>query len=370
MGTPNRAAGLSSPSPGIPGEGWGGGCAERSSFARTPSLTLPRSTGGGNSAPAIFIAFAIVALLIPIATAFAQLSERPGNSLDDPIRLPHDLSGLSIKTPRVRVVHTADPSKAGGSMYLQQVDPWLGYQWGRDLTQREFRERDGVYGDAGKLDGPLLPDGTSKMMDRAHASSCGICHNTPYRDAGGGAVIAKNGGEGRKTPHMFGAGLIEMLGWQIRLQAMGIADDNRDGWISLAEAKGKRCIIRNYPNGPDREPIVIDYGSFDDNGAGKPDLNPVFNPIYVDKDGKRIPFADSLKFPGVAGYALEFQCFGFAHLYMPFRPPVSTTLRSFTATAWDIHSGLQAFDPTTLDNPDDQGFTGLSNARSEEHTSE
>ena len=71
----------------------------------------------------------------------AQLGERPGNSHDDPIDMPHDLTGLSIKNPRIRIVHTTDPNKAGGSMYLQQVDPWLGYKWGWSLTQREFRER-------------------------------------------------------------------------------------------------------------------------------------------------------------------------------------------------------------------------------------
>ena len=38
-----------SPSPGTPGEGWGGGCVERSdSSAKAPTLTLPRSTGGGD----------------------------------------------------------------------------------------------------------------------------------------------------------------------------------------------------------------------------------------------------------------------------------------------------------------------------------
>src|SRR5690242_3077946 len=103
----------------------------------------------------------------------AQLGERPGNSQDNPIDAPRDLSGLSIKVPRVRVIHTTDPTKAGGSMYLQQADPFLGYKWGWSLTQREFRERDGVFGDAGKLDGLLLPDGASKMMSRGHVNSCG-----------------------------------------------------------------------------------------------------------------------------------------------------------------------------------------------------
>ena len=34
----------------------------------------------------------------------AQQSERPGNSLDHPIDVPRDFSGLSLKNPRVRVV--------------------------------------------------------------------------------------------------------------------------------------------------------------------------------------------------------------------------------------------------------------------------
>jgi hypothetical protein len=293
----------------------------------------------------------------------AQLSERPGNSLDNPIDTPRDLSGLSIKNPRVRVVHTTDPFKEGGSMYLQQVDPWLGFQWGRSLFQRNFRDRDGVYGDAGKIDGLLLADGASKMMDRAHVNSCGACHNIPYRDAGAGMTIAKNGGTGRNTPHMFGAGLVEMIGLQLRLKALAIADTNRDGWISFEEAKGKRCIIRNIPTGIPGESVDIDFGSFEDlDGDGYPDLNPVFFPIFVDKDGKRIPFARNLKFPGVAGYTFEVQVFGHGHLYLPFRPPNPTTLRAFTATPWDIHSGLQACDPTTFTSPHENGLALVSNA--------
>src|SRR5207249_3583768 len=46
-GFPITGASLS-PSPGTPGEGWGGGCEEQAQLARTPSLTLPRTTGGGN----------------------------------------------------------------------------------------------------------------------------------------------------------------------------------------------------------------------------------------------------------------------------------------------------------------------------------
>ncbi len=295
--------------------------------------------------------------------AWGQLSERPGISTDNPIDAPRDLSGFSIKNPRVRVVHTTDPWQAGGSMYLQQVDPWLGLQIGRSLTQRNFRERDGVYGDNGKIDGILLPDGATKMMDRSHTNSCGACHNVPYRDAGAGMTIAKNGGQGRNTPHMFGGGLLEMIGLQMRLMALTLADDNRDGWISLDEAKGKRCILSNVPLGFDSQRFELDFGSFDDeDGDGYPDLNSVFYPIFVDKDGQRIATARNLRFPGVAGYTIEVQVFGFGHLYMPFRPPVSTTLRSFSLTPFDIHSGMQAHDPTIYTSTDGGALAKVSNA--------
>jgi hypothetical protein len=303
------------------------------------------------------------AYLSHLLSVQAQQTERPGNSRDNPLEFPRDLSGLSIKIPRIRVVHTTNPDKPGGSMYLQQVDPWLGYQWGRTLTQRNFRERDGVYGKAGQLDGILLPDGVSRMMDRGHVSSCGACHNVPYRDAGAGMTIAKNGGTGRNTPHMFGAGLVEMLGLQMRLQALAIADTNRDGWISLEEAKGKRCILTNLPLSVAGERISIDFGSFEDlDGDGYPDLNPVFFPVFVDAQGKYLPSATSLKSPGVAGYSLEVQVFGFGHLYAPRRPPNSTTLRAFTATPFDIHAGLQACDPTTFTSPKANGLGLISNA--------
>ncbi len=294
---------------------------------------------------------------------WAQLAERPGNSLSNPIDSPKDLSGLSIKNPRVRVIHTKDPNKKGGSMYLQEVDPWLGFQWGRSLTQRNFRERDGVYGDHGKIDGPLLADGATKMMDRSHTNSCGTCHNNPYRDAGAGITMAKNGGTGRNTPHMFGGGLMEMIGLQTRLQALAIADTNRDGWISFQEAKGKRCIIENIPMGIHGERVEIDYGRFDDaNGDGFPDLNPAFYPIFVDENGERIAFARNLNFPNVAGYTFEFQVFGWGNLYLPFRPPMPSTLRAFLSNPFDIHSGLQACDPTATTSPKKDACALVSNA--------
>jgi len=293
--------------------------------------------------------------------AHAQQTERPGNSLDNPIDVPRDLAGLSIKAPRIRIVHTSDPWLEGGSMYLQEVDPWLGWRWGKDLTQRNFRERDGVYGDHGKIEGILLPDGATKMMDRSHTNSCGSCHNNPYRDAGAGMTISKNGATGRNTPHLFGGGLVEMIGLQIRLLAYDIADANRDGWISKEEAKGKRLIVYNLPEGdPDR--VAIDLGSFEENEYGMPGLNPLIYPVYVDKNGQRVAYARNMKHPEVAGYQIDVQAFGWGNLYMPFRPPVSTTLRAFTSAPFEIHSGLQPHDPTAYTSPKRDAHALVSNA--------
>jgi hypothetical protein len=307
----------------------------------------------------------------------AQQTERPGCSVDHPIDAPRDLAGLSIKIPRIRVVHTTDPSLEGGSMYLQQVDPWLGYQWGRSLTQRSFRDRDGVYGDAGKLDGILLPDGITRMMDRSHVNSCGACHNVPYRDAGAGMTIPKNGATGRNTTHMFGGGLMEMIGLQMRQQALAIADANHDGWISKDEAKGKRCLIYNLPETEvakasevASQRVLLDFGSFDDeDGDGYPNLNQVFWPIFVDKNGQRVALASSLNSPGVAGYHFEVQVYGFGTPYMPFRPAISTTLRAFSLTPFDIHSGMQGHDPTTYTSPKRDGLALVSNAGAQQFIS-
>jgi hypothetical protein len=310
---------------------------------------------------------ALAALALPFLSAAVARSvnapppgeygtERPGGAGDDPVDAPRDLSGRSVKTPRVRLPHTTDPALAGGSAYFMGRDPWCGYQRGRELFLREFSAADGVFGEAGKLKGPALDDGVTRQAAGDHVSSCATCHNVPWRDAGGGATIAKNGGMGRSTPHLFGAGLLEMLGWQIRLELMAQGDRNRDGWISLAEARGTRAIIANLSTeAPGRR--ALDFGRFDDaNKDGRPDLNEAAFPIYVDAAGQRIPWARSLRVPGVGGYTLVVQPFGFGHRA---RSPITSTLRAFSAQAFDTHAGLQAHDPT-LDEETGAGLARVS----------
>lgn len=301
-------------------------------------------------------------LMFPVM-ATAQSSYRPGTSNDDPIQSPRDLSGYSVRSPRIRIVHTTDPAQAGGSKYLQEVDPFLGYLWGRDLTQREWRVQDGAFGETGKLDGLLLPDGSTHVMSRDHVNSCGVCHNTPYRDAGSGMVVPMHGGTGRDTPHLFGAGLLEMIASELRLAALRTADTDRNGWIDLLEAKDKKFIHRTAPKGIKSMAGELDFGRFDDHDLdGEPDLNGIFYIVYVDGDGKRIPWAEKLTDAGVKGYRLEVQVFGQGRMRVSNRPPLAGTLRGFTAGAFDMHHGLQAYDPTTLADDDRDGISATSNA--------
>jgi hypothetical protein len=248
-------------------------------------------------------------------------------------------------------------------MYLQQMDPWLGYLWGRELVQREWRPQDGVFGETGKPDGLLLPDGVTHAMSRDHVNSCAACHNTPYRDGGSGMTIPKNGGTGRDSPHFFGAGLLEMLGARLRLAAMAIADDDRNGWIDLMEAKDKRFLYDTLPDAIEGEGSTLDFGRFDDHDLdGQPDLNPILYVVYVDGQGRRIPWAEKLTDPGVKGYRLLVQVFGQGQRRVSNRPPLPGAVRAFAAGAFDIHLGLQAYDPTVLADDDGDGLAGISNA--------
>src|SRR5947209_16772658 len=103
-----------------------------------------------------WIAALSVAILLAATVALAAAPgleypfERPGTSRDDPALANRDLSGRSVKCPRVRMVHSTDPSRAGASAYFLCVDPWVGYARGRELFLREFAAADGVFGESGQ----------------------------------------------------------------------------------------------------------------------------------------------------------------------------------------------------------------------------
>src|SRR5438874_13271160 len=87
------AARASTPSSGTPGEGGGGGSREAVAFvncmpaARTPTLALPRSTGGGKRAAKAILslaALAALALALPLRAAEGGLAAPPSTRAAGP----------------------------------------------------------------------------------------------------------------------------------------------------------------------------------------------------------------------------------------------------------------------------------------------
>lgn len=268
--------------------------------------------------------------------------ERPGGVTSDPLESPRDVTGRSVKLPRVRALHDPGGTVPGSAGWMLKNDPWLAYAWGRELALREFSAGEGAFGESGRLGGTTLQDQSTPMMSRGHVNSCAACHNVPWQDMGAGITIAKNSSAGRNTPHLYGAGVVEMVGFLIREQLLAQADRNGDGWISFAEARtaGPATVRPTQGN-------ALDFGRFDDaDGDHRPDLNPVVYVWYVDAEGERISWARRLDDADVAGYSFSVQVFGHGQNDRIGHGGLGDTLRSVAARALDMHSGLQAYDPT------------------------
>ncbi len=307
-------------------------------------MSRPRLTG--SLALALLAAAAVTALVAVLGPAAAQVAE----SANDP-------TGVSIPYPLVHLVHSRDRTLAGTTAQLANDDPFLLYQLGRDLVNRQFRPSHGVYGRSGEHSVPLYVDrqepvthGGSSRFTRDHTASCGFCHSIPYREPGAGQSIGSTGGEGRNTPHFFGAGLIEMLGEQIRSQILSTYDRNRDGVLARAEVASPSPVrVRPEPGTPE-----IDYGDLSPGTDGVPRLNPLFRVWYVDARGELVADAVSLTDPRVAGFSFAAQPFGWGRgtrLLAGRRVAEggeASTLRGFYTGAADVHMGLQTYDPTQL----------------------
>lgn len=265
-----------------------------------------------------------------------------------------DPTGVSIPYPLVHLIHSTDLAKQGTSGQLRASDPFLSFQLGRDLMHRQFELRHGAYGRAGSLTVPLyvgpsgLVHGASARFARDHTASCGMCHSSVYREPASGQNIASTGGLGRNTTHFYGAGLIEMLGEQIRATVLHQYDENKNGGIDRAEVAGPRPV-RIRPT-PEAEPI--DYGDLSPGPDGVPRLNPLFRVWYLDAGGRVLPDALGLDDPRAVAFDFAVQPFGWGRgtrrvgTRNVSEGGEATTVREFYTVAADFHMGLQSDDPT------------------------
>jgi hypothetical protein len=311
----------------------------------------------------------------PVAAQFAERSALAGSGAAGV-----DVSGRSVKNPRVRAIHTTDPSLLGGTAHLFAKDPFLAYQLGRNLNFREFRERDGTFAAASDqlvsgisgLGGPMADDTTAKITAN-NQTSCAGCHNQPYGNAGGGANFAKDSGRGRSSPHYFGGGILEMLALQVREQLLVALDTDGDGWVSSAEAASGPDPVTVVPR-PGAAPISFGSPKLDPI-TGRPGLNNHLKVFYVDDGGTWISGALGVDGVTTHGYNFELMVYGWGqgiervleNEASGFERLVgggatNPTLRAFY---WDpafAHSGLQSHDPTTFDDPENDGVSVPSQA--------
>lgn len=316
-------------------------------------LSSPLSPGCAG--PALFSKF-LVAMTLAIHCVFgteaasAQYNERP--DLVGSGSKAVDSSGRSIKNKRIRAIHHTDPTALGGTAALIQRDPFLAYQLGRNLNFREFRTRDGVFSAIGNLGGGM-PDGTTAKITANNQLSCAGCHNLPQGNPGGGVSFHKESGFSRNSPHYYGAGVVEMLSLQIRSQILLDADTNGDGWINIAEASSAPPVtVETYSGGP-----VVNYGSLAlSNGlTGSPSLNNIFRVWYVDSTGSPVSGAQGVDGIATAGFNFSMIVWGWGQ--GKGRSALNPTNRVFFWDPATAHSGLDAFDPSTTNDPDGNGVS-------------
>jgi len=188
----------------------------------------------------------------------------------------------------------------GSSAFIIARDPFRAIRRGRQLFQRKFTRAQGQ--------GPLAGDGAGDVgtvlaIGAGLVDSCAGCHGRPRGSAGsGGNVVTRP--DSRDAPHLFGAGLKEMLGDEVTADLRAI----RAQALAQAHARGRPVTKRLTSKG-------IDYGSLTANANGSVDTSRVAG---VDPDLRVRPF--------------------FAH-------GGQFSLRGFVVGALNDEMGLRAADP-------------------------
>lgn len=290
---------------------------------------------------------------LTVTLAAAQYAERPDLAGSGSPAV--DVSGRSVKNPRVRAIHSDSLSDVGGTAWLLENDPYLAYQLGRNLNFREFRERDGIFSPlVSPLKGPM-PDGTTAKITANNQVSCSGCHNLPYGNAGGGTNFSKDSGLARNAPHYYGGGLVEMLAIQIRRDLLRGIDGNGDGWVSAAEAQAAPgdLSIKSTPAGG----AGVSYGNPQLSGGstGQPDLNNIFRVWYVDDQGRHVEGATEVD--GVTTFGYNFNMIVWGWGQGKGRAALNPTNRAFLWDPYLTHGGLDSHDPSTNVDVDGDGVS-------------
>jgi len=119
----------------------------------------------------------------------------------------------------------------GSSIFIINRDPFRSIRRGRQLFQRKFTHAQGQGPNEGDGVGDL---DTDPAIGAGLSDSCALCHGRPRGSAGVGGNVATRP-DSRDAPHLFGAGLREMLADEITTDLRNI----RQQAIALAQKLGE-----------------------------------------------------------------------------------------------------------------------------------
>jgi hypothetical protein len=243
------------------------------------------------------------ALLITLGLA-SSIGNPSFAQLTDITQTPNRLgAGIQKSFEQAVGAGRGDVFTPDSSVYLVQRDPFRAIVRGRQLFQRKFTHAQGL--------GPRRRDGVGDIarepaVGAGLSDSCAACHSRPFGSAGfGGNVFTRP--DSRDTPHLFGLGLVEMLGDEITQELRSIRSRAADEAVRVQHP----VLVRLSSKG-------IDYGL-----------------LTAYPDGR---FDDSL----VRGVDHDLRVRPF------FAQGKTFAIRSFVVGALQDEMGLQAPDPDLL----------------------
>jgi len=263
--------------------------------------------------------------------------------LTDVTQTPNAIN-VGIKKSLTEEIGTGrgDVFTPGSSIYLIARDPFRSVARGRQLFQRKFTHAQGL--------GPRKNDGigdiaTDAAVGAGLTDSCASCHGRPFGSAGdGGNVFTRP--DSRDAPHLFGLGLIEMLGDEITADLRAKAEVAKQ----KAWALNKDARIALISKG-------IDYGTIVAHPDGTLDTTRV---IGVDADLRVKPFFHQGKTFAIRDFVVGALN---AEMGMQSADPdllaASTGLDVITPAGMHLSGSIDAIDAppalTTSDDPDHDG---------------
>ncbi len=150
--------------------------------------------------------------LAPILAAVCAVGIPARAQLTDRTQTPNGANAGIVKSLGQQVgTGRGDEQMPEASRFLIARDPFRSIRRGRQLFQRKFTAAQGL--------GPRTLDGVGDItadgsIGAGLTDSCAACHSSPFGSGGsGGHVFTRP--ESRDAPHLFGLGLIEMLGDEI-----------------------------------------------------------------------------------------------------------------------------------------------------------